>query len=83
MKSEYFGLIVVLVAIWIAITGFIYTENSEAEKISFSYKKNYSYWKSLNWIGVIFFTICLKIALLPAYVIWLVYKLFTFGRKEE
>ena len=82
MKSEYIPLIIILICFLTAITGIVYIESSEAEKISFSYKKNYSYWKSLNWIGVIFFTICLKIILFPAYVIYLVYKLFTFGRKD-
>ena len=68
--------------IWFVITGFIYMEKSGDKKISFNYKTNYYYWKSLNWIGVVFFTICLKILLLPAYIIWLIHKLFTFGRKD-
>jgi hypothetical protein len=68
--------------IWFAITGLIYIVQSENKKISFNYKTNYYYWKSLNWIGIVFFTICLKILLLPAYIIWLIYKLFTFGRKD-
>lgn len=66
--------------IWLMISVIIYEDFAEKEKISFSYRLNYSYWKYLNWIGVIFFTICLKIALLPTYLIWLIYKLFTFGR---
>lgn len=66
---------------WIVISSMIYVIQSEKEELSFSYTTNYYYWKSLNWIGVIFFTICLKITLLPAYIIWLIHKLFTFGRK--
>lgn len=78
-NDQIFGLILGIV-FWIAVTGFIYIVQRQNEKISFNYKTNYSYWQSLNWIGVVFFTICLKILLLPAYIIWLVYKLFTFGR---
>lgn len=66
--------------IWFVMAGFVYIVQSENKKISFNYKTNYSYWESLNWIGVVFFTICLKILLFPAYLIWLIYKLFTFGR---
>ena len=80
--EQTFGLIVAASVIWFVITILIYIVQSENKKISFNYKTNYSYWQSLNWIGVVFFTICLKILLLPAYIIWLVYKLFTFGRKD-
>ena len=80
-NDQIFGLIFGIV-LWIIVTGFTYIVQSDNRKISFNYKTNYYYWKSLNWIGVVFFTICLKILLLPAYIIWLIYKLFTFGRKE-
>lgn len=79
-NDQIFGLIFGIV-LWIIVSVFTYIEESEKNKISFNYKTNYYYWKALNWIGVVFFTICLKILLLPAYIIWLIYKLFTFGRK--
>ena len=72
---------VFLIFIWTVVSGIIYIINSDNRNLSFSYTINYYYWKSLNWIGVVFFTICLKILLLPAYIIWLIHKLFTFGRK--
>ena len=78
-NEQIFGLIFGIV-FWIIVSSFIYIDGSTNKKISFNYKTNYSYWGSLNWIGVVFFTICLKILLLPAYIIWLIYKLFTFGR---
>ena len=81
-NEQILGLIFGIV-IWIIVSGFTYVVESENRKISFNYKTNYYYWKSLNWIGVVFFTICLKILFLPTYFIWLIYKLFTFGRKEE
>ena len=80
-NEQIFGLIFGGI-IWFVVTGFIYMEKSGDKKISFNYKTNYSYWQSLNWIGVVFFTICLKILLFPAYIIWIIYKLFTFGRKD-
>lgn len=78
-NDQIFGLIMGIF-IWITVSSFTYIVQSENKKISFNYKTNYSYWESLNWIGVVFFTICLKILLFPAYLIWLIYKLFTFGR---
>ena len=77
--DQIFGLIMGIF-IWLVMSLMIYAEYTNKEKISFSYKLNYYYWQSLNWIGVVFFTICLKILLLPVYIIWLIYKLFTFGR---
>lgn len=44
--------------------------------------RNYNKWRKMNWFGVIITTLILNILLFPyAIIYWLVYKLFTVGRK--
>ena len=44
--------------------------------------RNYRKWKSLNFLGVGFFTILLHILLPHFAIIYWIYKLFTIGRKN-
>jgi len=45
--------------------------------------RNYKKWKSLNFLGVGFFTILLHILFPHMAIIYWIYVLFTFGRKKE
>lgn len=45
--------------------------------------RNYNKWDKMNWFGIAITTIILNIALLPyAIIYWMIYKLFTVGRKK-
>ena len=48
-------------------------------------KSNYEKWYTLNWFGVLFLTVLYWVIFLPVSVavgmVWVVYKLFTVGRK--
>ena len=44
--------------------------------------RNYNEWRKLNWYGVSVITLILNVVLFPyAFVYWMIYKLFTIGRK--
>lgn len=44
--------------------------------------RNYNEWHKLNWYGVSVTTLILNVVLFPyAFVYWMIYKLFTIGRK--
>ena len=74
--------IVALSFAWVSIGALALGILANFDLSIFNPVRNYEKWCKLNWYGVSVITLILNVVLFPyAFVYWMIYKLFTIGRK--